>query len=223
MRPVLLLADSAEMFRAGVRGLLERESEFEIAEVRDLFGVLDAIESARPNVALVDLDLPPRGAAVATEHLVRRCATGTIVWSFDPVAERVLDAIRAGASGCLRKDISPDGLVRALRGFAAGEAPLSRDLAALVVHAFQGGAERKRARERAEMLSHREREVLALVAQGAHNRDVAAALGISEFTVKRHMQNILEKLGVHSRSAAASFYQRALEEERPLVASGGTG
>jgi DNA-binding NarL/FixJ family response regulator len=98
-----------------------------------------------------------------------------------------------------------------LRGVSRGEAPLARDLATLMIGAMHGLEERDRAREKAAALSAREREVLAYVAQGARNRQIAQALFISEFTVKRHMQNILQKLGLPSRRAAAAFYLSAFD------------
>jgi DNA-binding NarL/FixJ family response regulator len=135
-----------------------------------------------------------------------------IVWSFAPTRETVLAAVRAGADGYLHKEISPAGLVRSLRGVIHGEAPLSRDLATLMIEAIHTLEERDRTRERLSVLSMREREILHHVAHGARNRQIAAALTISEFTVKRHMQNILGKLGVGSRSAAADFYLAAQAE-----------
>jgi DNA-binding NarL/FixJ family response regulator len=132
-----------------------------------------------------------------------------VVWSFDPAPQTVLDAVRAGASGYLHKEIAPQGLVRSLRGIVRGEAALARDLACRMIEALHRLEKTQRARERAAALSVREREVLSLVAGGARNRQVATALTISEFTVKRHMQNILEKLGVPSRRAAAALYRSA--------------
>ena len=104
-------------------------------------------------------------------------------------------------------------LVRALRGAVNGEAPLSRDMAALMIDAIHTLEERSKARERAAVLSDREKEVLAFVARGARNREIAEELEISEFTVKRHMQNILQKLDVPSRRAAAAFYVSAYRDE----------
>ena len=100
--------------------------------------------------------------------------------------------------------------MRALRGIVQGEAPLSRDLASLMIDALHGSEERVRARDRAGILSSREREVLDLVAQGARNKQIASMLTISEFTAKRHVQNILQKLELPSRRAAATFYLTAL-------------
>ena len=216
-RTRILVADSLRIFRAGVRNLLARESDFHVVEAGTLDEVLQAIEHECPDVALIDLDLPPFGGVAAVQQLERRCSTHMIVWSFEPSRETVLAAVRSGAHGFLHKDISPEGLVRALRGVVQGEAPLSRDLASLMIDALHGLDERTRARDRAAVLSPREREVLDLVAQGARNKQIAAALVISEFTVKRHVQNILQKLEVTSRQAAATFYRTAFEAEETGV------
>jgi two-component system, NarL family, nitrate/nitrite response regulator NarL len=219
MRTRILVADSLRIFRAGVRNLLARESDFEVVEAGTFDEVLQAIEHKCPDVALIDLDLPPFGGVAAVQRLERYCTTYTIVWSFEPSRETVLAAVRAGAHGFLRKNISPEGLVRSLRGVVQGEAPLSRDLASLMIDALHGLDERTRARDRASVLSPREREVLDFVARGARNKQIATALVISEYTVKRHVQNILHKLEVTSRQAAATFYNDAFQpEESPVTA-----
>jgi DNA-binding NarL/FixJ family response regulator len=215
----VLVADSVPIFRSGVRNLLAREGEFDVLEVATLHELVDAVRDDCPEIALVDLDLPPDGGIAAVERLAQRCSTHMIVWSFDPTRETVLAAIRAGASGYLHKEISPPGLVRSLRGALDGEAPLARDLASLMIDALHGLEERANARERATRLSAREREVLDLVARGARNREIASALVISEFTVKRHMQNILQKLELPSRRAAAAFYQSAFGLEPGVAVS----
>ena len=209
----LLLAEPLELFRSGVRELLDRETPFEVVEARDLDRVLEAATACSPEIAIVDLDLPPLGGIAAVERLVREYSTQAIVWSFDPDPDAVLAALDAGAVGCLRKDVSGPGLVRAVQGVEAGEAPLARDLAALVVHALRDREKRARARERGSRLSAREHEVLELVAGGARNKHIARALGISEFTVKRHVQNILGKLDVRSRTAAARLHGTVLAGE----------
>ena len=218
-RTRILVADSLQIFRSGVRNLLARESDFEIIEADSLDELLHAIEHDCPDIALIDLELPPAGGVAAVQRLAKRCSTYTIVWSFEPSRETVLAAVRAGAHGFLHKEISPEGLVRALRGVVQGEAPLSRDLASLMIDALHGLDERTRARDRAGVLSSREREVLDLVAQGARNKQIASALTISEFTVKRHVQNILQKLELPSRKAAATFYRTAFGQEEASVAA----
>src|SRR5919197_250904 len=184
----ILVADALTIFRAGVRNLLTRESDLEVLEAADVGEVSAVVERGCPEIALIDLELPPSGGVDAVKLLSERGSTRMIVWSFAPTRETVLAAVRAGADGYLHKEISPAGLVRSLRGVIHGEAPLSR------------------------VLSMREREILHHVAHGARNRQIAVALTISEFTVKRHMQNILGKLGVGSRSAAADFYRTAQAE-----------
>lgn len=220
-RTRILVADPLRIFRSGVRNLLQRESDFELVEAATLDEVLEAMDGDCPDIALIDLELPPFGGVTAVQRLARKCSTYMIVWSFEPTRDAVLDAIRSGAHGFLHKEITPDGLVRALRGAVQGEAPLSRDLASLMIDALHGLDERQRARDRMGVLSAREREVLEFVAQGARNKQIAAALAISEFTAKRHVQNILQKLELPTRRAAASYYRTAFgaEESSSLVAS----
>jgi two-component system nitrate/nitrite response regulator NarL len=205
----ILVADSHALFRTGVRNLLAQDPDLEVVEADDLASLLAGIVASCPDLALVDLDLPPLGGVEAVHRLRQTWSTAAIVWSVEPAREDVLDAVRAGADGFLRKDISPQGLVRALRGVAQGEAPLSRDLAALMIDALHDADDHERARQRVEELSSREREVLSLVADGARNKQIADVLAISEFTVKRHVQNILQKLELPSRRAAAAFHRKA--------------
>ena len=198
------VADAVTVMRAAVRQVLQREKDFDVVEAADL-AELETVVAAGVDIALIDDTLPPAGALAAVAACVGRC-DHVIVWSLKPEQSRVLDAIRAGATGYLRKEISPAGLVRSLRGSSRGESPLSRDLATLMIDALHEAESRSRARELASVLSDREREVLGHVARGFRNKQIAAALTISEFTVKRHVQNILAKLDLPSRRAAAAFY-----------------
>jgi two-component system, NarL family, response regulator LiaR len=209
----ILVADSATVLRVAVRTVLDSEKDFVVVEARDLADVESAAASEVPDVALVDLDLPPRGGIAAVKELVAAGCRETIVWGFRSDRALVFAAIRAGAKGFLHKEISPQGLVRALRGAARGEAPLSRDLVSLVIDAVHNMDVGERARERTSSLSGREREVLGLVADGARNKQIASTLAISEFTVKRHVQNILQKLELPTRHAAAAYYDAALATE----------
>jgi DNA-binding NarL/FixJ family response regulator len=212
IRTRILVADPLTIFRSAVRSLLARESDLQVVEAANFDEVAAHISCGCPDIALIDLELPPRGGVEAVKLLSELCSTHMIVWSFAPTREAVLAAVRAGADGYLHKEISPLGLVRSLRGVVNGEAPLSRDLATLMIDAIHGLEERDRTRERLSVLSLREREILEFVALGARNRQIAASLTISEFTVKRHMQNIHKKLGVDSRRAAADFYRAAQAE-----------
>jgi DNA-binding NarL/FixJ family response regulator len=206
-----------------VRNLLARESDFEVIEAGSLDEVRQAITHRPPDIALIDLELPPSGGVAAVELLARESAAHTIVWSFEPSPETVLEAVRSGAHGVLRKEITPEGLVRALHGIVQGEAPLSRGLATLMIDALHGDDARTRARERFSNLSTRERQVLDLLAEGAANKQIAALLTISEFTVKRHVQNILQKLELPSRKAAATFHRTAFGAEETVVTAAPAG
>ena len=137
-RTRILIADSLPIFRSGVRNLLARESDFEVVESSTFDELVREVATDCPDIALVDLELPPRGGVTAVSYLAERCSAHTIVWSFEPSRETVLRAIRAGASGYLHKEISPPGLVRSLRGVVRGEAPLARDLASLMIEALHG-------------------------------------------------------------------------------------
>lgn len=215
-RPKILVADPLAIFRAGVRTVLQREGECRVAEAVNLGEVQSALATSPPEIALIDADLPPVGGVAAVEWIEANSCVRAIVWSFEPTREGVLAALRAGASGYLRKDISPEGLVRSLHGLADGEAPLSRDLTTLMIeaiHHFRGCEE---TRDRLSTLSSRELEVLEYITRGARNRQIASELTISEFTVKRHVQNILEKLGLGSRREAADYY-RVAQIERASV------
>jgi two-component system, NarL family, nitrate/nitrite response regulator NarL len=208
------IADGVTVFRAGVREILLREQDFEVRGAADLAELDEALKDG-VDLALIDSELPPAGVHAAIACAKGR-ATEIVVWSLRPEPQEVLAAVRAGATGYLRKEISPAGLVRSLRGAARGESPLSRDLTALMIDALHAAESSAQTREAAAALSAREREVLSHVARGSRNKQIATALTISEFTVKRHVQNILHKLELPSRRAAGAFYGSLAEA--PLAA-----
>jgi DNA-binding NarL/FixJ family response regulator len=120
----------------------------------------------------------------------------------------LLEAIKAGAHGYLLKNLEPEELFEYLAGVSRGEAPLSRVMAAKILAEFTSQAARPKAAEPAEpgeVLSPREREVLALVARGSTNREIASALTLTENTVKNHLRNILDKLHMENRTQAAAY------------------
>jgi DNA-binding NarL/FixJ family response regulator len=200
-----------------VRTLLVRESDLAVLEAGTVLDAVAVARSTRPDLALVDLELPGGGGVEAVRRLAEEGVGRLVVWSLDPTPESVLAAVRAGASGYLDKRVTTEGLLRALRGLDLGEAPISRGLTWQMIEALHGLDRQERARERAAVLSRREHEVLAMVAHGARNREIAGELAISEFTVKRHVQNILQKLDVESRNAAAGFYRTAFTQEERAV------
>ena len=211
-RTVLVVADAAAIFRSAVRSVLASERDIDVLEASSL-GELIHLAALGPDIALIDLFLPPADGLEAVRRLRACSSSRVIVWSMRPHRDHVLAALEAGADGYLEKDIPSSALIRALRAIVEGEAPLPRDLTAHLIERLHRIERRDRARERARSLSERESEVLRLVAAGHSNKRVAQELEISEFTVKRHVQNILAKLNQRSRWEAAAIYQAAYERE----------
>jgi DNA-binding NarL/FixJ family response regulator len=204
-RPLVVVADISAVFRAGLRVVAERDGTFGVCEAEDLDGLLAAVSLEKPELAVIDFDLPPLGGPAAVERLAKGPRPiGALVWSLRPSPDDVLAAVVAGALGFVSKTIAPPDLLAALRRVLVGDPALEPELGGLLIAAVQRARDEQRARE--SMLSQRERHVLELVANGLRNREIADALQISEFTVKRHVQNILRKLGLPSRRAAAALY-----------------
>jgi DNA-binding NarL/FixJ family response regulator len=170
---------------------------------------LEMLLTSRPDIVLVDLDLPGMSGLALTREIVGRLEDATlIVLSGSNDEDDVLAAIRAGAAGYLTKDLSPEAFARAVLGAAQGELPMPRRMAARVIRALVAG-ERRRANvypSDASALSQREEEVLVLVCEGLTDRAIGERLGISARTVGHHVGSILAKLGVTSRAAAARVW-----------------
>ena len=209
----ILVADPLTIFRASVRALLAREGEFVVTEAADLDELLARAADEQPDIALVDHDLPPAGGIEAVRRLRLVADCRTVVWSLDPTREGILAAVNAGAHGYLHKAITTNGLVRSMHAAAIGETPLPRNLTTKMIDALHEFEERRRTRDVAAELSARQREVLELLARGARNKEIASMLSISEFTAKRHVQNILHKLNVPSRREAGRLYSSALRRD----------
>jgi DNA-binding NarL/FixJ family response regulator len=205
----VVVADALPIFRNGVLAVLARETDLECAQAEDLDSLLSLCAEFRPEVVLIDLELPPFGGIEAVRRLTAAQPVHAIVWSFDPRPSDVFGAIRANASGYLGKDIRPDALVRVLRGVRLGEAPLPRSLTLGMIAELHDFEQSERAREITARLSRREGTVLDLVERSYSNKQIAAALFISEHTVKRHVQNILAKLAQSSRADAAAVLRSA--------------
>lgn len=205
----LILADAGPMFRLGLRALLRDHEEFEIEEAGDLETLVALVDRASgPATALIDLDLPPAGGVAAVTR-VRDSGAAPVVWCSGSrlTPDVVFELVRCGAVGILRKEISSNGIVRTLRAAANGEATLPRDLVTALLARIQSLSTPPTSRPPITTLSDREREVLALVAIGDSNKAIARKLYISEFTAKRHVQNVLNKLAVHRRQDAATRFR----------------
>jgi DNA-binding NarL/FixJ family response regulator len=216
-RTSVVIADANYTLRTAARAVLERDGDFVVFEAGDADELGATVASKRPHVALVDLDLPPLGGLHALEAMDEPHSTRCVIWVFSPEPERLRTLVWVGpAYGFLPKTVTPDALIRSLRGVADGEACFSRELTGDLIGEVRAFARRERSRRLAANLSSREGQVLALVSDGLTNKQIAGALHISEFTVKRHIHNILAKLDLRSRRGAATVFRDArAPEEAP--------
>ena len=171
---------------------------------------LKAIENGGPDVVLMDISLPGMSGIEATARLKEKQPEVDVIMLtvFDD-NDKIFDALQAGASGYLLKNASPDDLCRAIFDVRAGGAPMSAEIARLVVEAFHRPTSSESIQ--AFNLSKRETEIVQLVAKGMANKEIAADLTISVETVRVHLKHIYEKLHVRSRTEAAMKYRDSLE------------
>ncbi|MFW6090787.1 MAG: response regulator [Actinomycetota bacterium] len=209
------VVDDQELVRAGFRALLDADPGIEVlAEAGDGQAAIDAARSHRLDVVLMDIRMPGVSGIEATARIraMDDPPEVLILTTFD-TDENAFDALEAGAAGFLVKDTPPAQLLDAVRAAASGGAVISPvTTRRLVDHLVAARLQRVRAvPDKLEMLTDREREVLALVANGCSNREISARLVISELTAKTHVSRLLSKLGVDSRvQAAALAYETGL-------------
>ena len=217
----VLLADEQSLFREAVRVVLSREADIEVVgEARDGLQAVAEVERLKPDVALVDSNLPNCDGVHATLQITERVPGCRVILVTGQEEQRVLiDALEAGASGYLTKESPLVDLIEAVRAVHRGEVLVPpRMLGALLRQLIKRRREHDVAANRMANLTRREREVLALLAQGADNERIAQRLVISPETARTHVQNVLGKLEVHSRLEAAAFVrQNGLLEELPRV------
>ncbi|MEV4395923.1 response regulator transcription factor [Nonomuraea sp. NPDC049607] len=205
------VADDQAVVRMGLRALLEREPGMEcVGEAADGAAALDLIRRARPDVLLLDIRMPGTDGlatlrAVAADPTLG--GTRIVVVTTFAVDEYVFAALQAGASGFLLKDSAPDELVNAVRVVAAGEALLSPSITRKVIGLFgRSGAEPV---EGLDTLTPRERELVAWVATGRSNDEIAGELVISPDTVRTHVSRAMVKLRARDRAQLVVFAMRA--------------
>jgi DNA-binding NarL/FixJ family response regulator len=200
----LLLADAHAATLAGLRMALSGEPFTIVAAVADADEAVAVAVAERPDVCVLDADMPG-GAAAATGEITRRCeGTEVVVLGSERDDATMLEVVRAGAMGYLLKEMDPERLRYAIIGVTKGEAALPRTLVARLMLEFRL-RERRRALIGTARLTHRELDVLELLADGAPTRAAAEALGISDVTVRRHISTAIAKLGVADRAAAIAL------------------
>lgn len=209
----VLLADDETMIRAGVGAILATDPRIEVvAEASDGREAVELSGAYRPDVVLIDIRMPVmNGLDAATEIRRSLPGTGVVVLTTFGEEEYVARALAGGADGFLLKSGDPRELVMGVRAVAEGGAYLSPKVARRVLDTLEHdrSTERLRAVERVDVLTEREREVLALLAAGLSNGEIGRRLFLVEGTVKGHVSTILQRLGVRNRVEAAVLAHEA--------------
>jgi DNA-binding NarL/FixJ family response regulator len=210
----VLLVDDDPLVRSGLRAILSADPEIEVVgEAGDGRAALAAVRDIRPDVVLMDLQMPVMGGVEATAHLAAEPqGPPVVVLTTFHLDEHVTGALRAGASGYLLKDAPPAEVARAVHAAVAGESVLSPAVARAVIDRLGDDSADLRAaaaRERLAALTEREREVAVEVGAGRSNAEVGATLFMSEATVKAHVSRALTKVGAANRVQLAILVHEA--------------
>lgn len=206
----LVIVDDHTLFREGLRNVLETEDDFEV--VGDYESAEDIVElmwQLRPDVLLLDIQMP-QGNGLDAIPAVLRISPGThvLVLTASDEKEQHLRAFKLGAKGVVLKDSARQTLLQALHTICRGETWVDARMAGLLERAQFGGGVEKSSTRNDSGLTDRELEIVRLVAQGNKNKEVGATLRISERTVKTHLTNIFQKLGVRDRVALVMYALR---------------
>jgi DNA-binding NarL/FixJ family response regulator len=214
----VLVADDQSMVRAGFRMLLADEDDIEVvAEASNGLEAVDKAARFRPSVVLMDVRMPELDGLQATRRILAAddAPRILILTTFD-LDEYVFEGLKAGASGFVLKDDSPEQLLAAIRTVAAGEALLSPTITKRVIEKFVHISRPAPPKEFDE-LSERERDVFRMLARGLSNAEIGKELHISETTVKTHVTHILQKLNLRDRvQAVVLAYQTGVFEPDPM-------
>lgn len=206
----VLLADDHALFRAGIASLLSAWGMEVVGEAGDGIEALELARRTKPDLVLMDIGMPVCSGLEATKLIKTELPETTIVMvTVSDEDADLFEAIKAGATGYLLKNMSEEEFSRTLDAIAEGEPALSPGLAARILDEFARRSGERREDERGPELSEREREVLTLVAEGATNREIAERLVISENTVSFHVKHILAKLHLKNRAQAAAYAIRS--------------
>jgi DNA-binding NarL/FixJ family response regulator len=205
----VLLADDQALVRAGFRALLDAQDDIEV--VGEAGDGDEAVALARrhgPDVLLMDIRMPGTDGLAATRTIAaddRLAGVRVVMLTTFDLDEYVFEAIRAGAAGFLVKDTEPVELLRAVRAVAAGDALLSPGVTRRLIAAFADGSRAPRAAPALDVLTEREREVMALVAEGLSNEEIARKLFVSPATAKTHVSRAMVKLRARDRAQLVVF------------------
>jgi DNA-binding NarL/FixJ family response regulator len=210
----VLVVDDQTLVRTGFRMILEAQPDIEIVgEAGDGVAAVELSQQHQPDVVLMDIRMPEMDGVAATKAITAaQPDTRVLVLTTFDLDEYVYDALLAGASGFLLKDVGRDDLVAAVRVVAGGDALLAPSITRRLLDDFVGSrASRPDATAAPEVLTAREFDTLTLLAEGLSNPQIAARLVVSEHTVKTHVSNVFHKLGLRDRVHAVIYaYERGI-------------
>jgi two-component system, NarL family, response regulator NreC len=196
----ILLADDHTVIRSGLRALLERVVDFQVvAESGDGWEAANLVDEHHPHVAVMDIAMPRLNGIEATHQITsKHPEIAVVILSMHSDEGYVLRSLKAGARAYLLKDSAEAELISAIRAVHQSKAFFSPTISKMLAEDYVRQIQQRGAHDSFELLSAREREVLQLLAEGRSNKDVAALLNLSLYTIETHRSNILQKLGLHS-------------------------
>jgi two-component system, NarL family, response regulator NreC len=196
----ILLADDHNVMRRGLRLLLESQPEFKVvSEAADGRQAVEQAAATHPDVAVLDIAMPGLSGIEAAHQVSTMLPdTAIVILSMHSDEGYVLGALQAGAKGYLLKDSAEDDLIEAIKVVSEGKAFFSPEISKMLVEDYVREIKARGSRDRYELLTAREREILHLLAEGKSNKDIANLLNISLYTAETHRRNLQEKLNLHS-------------------------
>ena len=196
----ILLADDHVVMRKGLRALLERQSNLEVVgESENGSQTIDLAASLIPDVVVMDVGMPVLNGIEATKTIVaQNPQISVVILSMHVDESYVMRALKAGARGYLLKDSAPADLMSAIRAVSQKKSFFSPKVSHILAEDYVRVLKQKGAVDSYDLLTTREREILQLIAEGSSNKEIAAALNISPYTVETHRSHILEKLNLHN-------------------------
>jgi len=203
----ILIVEDHTLLRAGLRALLTQDPDIEIVgEADNGRDAVQAIATQMPHLVLMDLSMPGMNGIEAIRDIKRRFPeTRVLVLTIHKTDEYIHESLRAGADGYILKDATHDELRVAIRSVLNGKTYLSPDISGKVIHGYLGGGHSSELSGAWDSLTHREREVLKLVAEGHPNKFIADYFSLSVKTVEKHRSNLMKKLDLHNASTLTAY------------------